>query len=154
MDVDLFEFMLSLPPEYAFDPDYNRPLLRESLSGLIPDEIRLRKHKILFNAIANEAMSGPDLEPTYQLLGSPGAEINAYLQPDRMREQLLNGPDRHPGGLDAWRAQLWRLLTAETWLRFQSDRVLPERLLSQWSLPQPACDFRDVEHAGLLLSSS
>ncbi len=154
MDVDLIEFVLSLPPEYAFDPDYNRPLLRESLSGLIPDGIRLRNQKSLFNAIANQAMSGPDLEPARELLTSPEAEINAYLQPDQVREQLLNGPDHHPVGRDAWRAQLWRLLTAETWLRFQTDRQLPRRLLSQWSLPEPACDFRDVRHAGLLLSSS
>jgi asparagine synthase (glutamine-hydrolysing) len=154
IDVELIEFVLSLPPEYAFDPDYNRPLLRESLRGLVPDEVRLRTQKSHFNAIANQAISGPDLEPARELLGSPSAEINAYLRPGRVRDQLLNGPDRHPGGQNVWRAQLWRLLTAETWLRFQSDRMLPQRVSSQWSLPQPACDFRDVEHGGIVLSSS
>jgi asparagine synthase (glutamine-hydrolysing) len=154
MDVDLIEFVLGLPPEYAFDPDYNRPLLRESLSGLVPDEIRLRKEKSLFNAVALQAAGGPDLELARELLGSPEAEVNAYVQAERVREQFLNAPDRHPGGQDAWRSQLWRLLTAETWLRFQSDPRLPRRLLTQWSLPRPECDFRVVGHAGLLLSSS
>ncbi len=153
IDVELIEFVLSLPPEHAFDPGFNRSLLRRSLRGRIPEQVRLRKTKSRFNAIAHQAATGPDLEPARELLGSPAAEINAYLRPERVREHLLGGPERHPGGPDAWRGELWRSLTAETWLRFQSEPELPGRLKSEWNLSQPDCDFRLIEHGGLLLSS-
>ncbi len=66
------------------------------------------------------------------------------MQPSLVRERFLTGPDHHPEGRDAWRAQLWRLLTAELWLRFQADSRLPERLSSQWQLVGPHADFRVV----------
>jgi asparagine synthase (glutamine-hydrolysing) len=154
MDVDLIEFVLSLPPEYAFDPDYTRPLLRESMRGRMPDEVRLRKRKAFFSEIAVRALSGPDLEPARELLGPRTAEVYAYVRPDLVRERFLNGPDGHPDGPAAWMRELWILITAESWLRYQSDRTLPERLSSRWSLPQPECEFQVVERGKFALFAS
>jgi hypothetical protein len=154
MDVDLIEFVLSLPPEYAFDPDYTRPLLRESMRGRMPDEVRLRKRKAFFSEIAVRALSGADLEPARELLGPRTAEVYAYVRPDLVRERFLNGPDGHPDGPAAWMRELWILITAESWLRYQSDRTLPERLSSRWSLPQPECEFQVVERGKFALFAS
>jgi asparagine synthase (glutamine-hydrolysing) len=154
LDVGLIEFILGLPPEYAFDPVYNRPLLRDSLEGLMPDAIRLRKLKSFFNEIVIQALSGPDFEAARELVGAREAEIHAFVQPDLVRERFLGGPEHHPEGRAAWMRELWQLMTAEIWLRFQSDRRLPERLTSRWRLPEPECEFSTVEREPLLLSSS
>jgi asparagine synthase (glutamine-hydrolysing) len=154
MDVDLIEFVLGLPPEYAFDPDFTRPLLRASVKGLMPDEVRLRKLKSFFSEILNRSLSGPDRAPARELLGPRTAEIYAYVKPDVIRAQFLNGADHHPRGQTAWSRELWLLIAAELWLRFQSERALPERLSASWSLPEPNCEFEVVEHDKFALSSS
>ena len=50
--------------------------------------------------------------------------------------------------------ELWLLIAAEIWLRYQSDRTLPERLSSRWSLPQPECEFQVVERGKFALFPS
>jgi asparagine synthase (glutamine-hydrolysing) len=144
IDVDLIELVLSLPPELGFDAERNRPLLRESMAGLMPDEIRLRKGKSSFNAVVDTALSGPDLAPVRELLGSRDAEIYAYVEPGLISSQLLDRAGRYPPGEHLRNVQLWRLATAELWLRFQSDDQLPERLSARWRLPRPECEFRTV----------
>src|SRR5207248_2021003 len=42
VDLDVVELVLKLSPELAFDPRWSRPLLRESIVGLVPDKVRLR----------------------------------------------------------------------------------------------------------------
>jgi asparagine synthase (glutamine-hydrolysing) len=48
-DVDLWEFVLSLPAEVKFPTSSTKPLLRESMRGLLPDALLDRKDKTLFN---------------------------------------------------------------------------------------------------------
>lgn len=128
LDVDLIELVLSLPPELAFDPDVSRPLLRESVRGLIPEQVRLRRSKSSFDALFHASLAGLDLPAVRALLLTPDAEVNAYVQPATVRAELFeHGPPRTPGALRAWALGVWRLVTAETWLRRQAGRPpLPE----------------------------
>lgn len=48
-DVDLFEYVLSLPASVKFHGPLHKPLLRAAMRGLIPDAIVDRKDKTLFN---------------------------------------------------------------------------------------------------------
>ena len=48
-DVDLWEFVLSLPAEVKFPNRRTKPLLRETMRGLLPDELIDRKDKTLFD---------------------------------------------------------------------------------------------------------
>lgn len=146
VDVDVIELVLQLPPEFAFDPYLSRPLLREATAGLVPDEVRLRPSKSTFDAVFHESLAGSDLPVVQRLLGDPGAELGAYVDTRVMRERLLDQPPpKHPTALMSWALYVWRLLTAECWLRSLADPGFPARLAGGGELP--AADCRVVERA-------
>jgi asparagine synthase (glutamine-hydrolysing) len=127
IDVDLIEFALSLPPRLALDPRFERPLLRDAMVDLIPDSIRLRPEKSYFTALLESCLGERDLPVIRHLLeGTP--EITAYVDIAAVTRDLLAEP---PGkrGSGAWAWSVWRLLTAECWLRSQEDSSFVENAL-------------------------
>jgi asparagine synthetase B (glutamine-hydrolysing) len=123
VDVDVVEFMLSLPPELSFDPRYSRPLLRDAMAGLIPDPVRLRPAKSSFDAIFHQCLAGRDLPLVRRLLGDRDARIGAYVDLPLMRRALIDpDPPGTAGSQQLWAINVWRLLTLEIWLRTQESR--------------------------------
>jgi asparagine synthase (glutamine-hydrolysing) len=114
-DTRLVELVLSLPPELAFDRSLDRPVLREAMRGLMPDEIRLRSTKSYFDRLLVDALSGPELPRLADILGRPDAELRGYIRAERLRD-VVNGPrsDEHP---QSWARNAWRLASTELWLR-------------------------------------
>jgi hypothetical protein len=87
-----------------------------------------RRDKSRFDAVFLHALGGRDLPSIRRLLG-PGAEVYAFADRDRVARELLEQPpSRHPRGRLYWATGLWRLVTAECWLRFQADRGFPNRV--------------------------
>ena len=130
LDLDVVTYVLGLDPEAAFDRHFSRPLLRASVHGLIPEEIRLRRGKSGFDSVFHDGLLNSDLPALRALLGHPGAETAAYVDCAMVRRRLLD----HPGpafsmGQRAWALYAWRLATAECWLRAQSDEEAPLRAL-------------------------
>jgi asparagine synthase (glutamine-hydrolysing) len=117
-DLDLIEFMLRVPPELAFDASLNRAFLRESMEGLVPDEVRLRRAKSDFTDLVVECLGGDDWLLVRELLSAPDAEINAFVLPEVVRRRLLDRPSNRRGG--GWSWPVWRLVSTECWLRFQA----------------------------------
>jgi asparagine synthase (glutamine-hydrolysing) len=115
-DPDVIELMLRLPPEFAYDPQRTRPLLRAAVNGLVPDEVRLRPNKSTFDAIFHDALTGPDLGVTRDLLG-PGARIGEYVDLGLVAEMLAAVPQKASLERSRWATEIWRLLTGEVWLR-------------------------------------
>ena len=70
VDADVVEYVLSLPPEAAWDPDRSRPLVRETTTGVLPDSVRLRPDKSSFDAVFHAGLAGPDLPVLRTLLAS------------------------------------------------------------------------------------
>jgi len=135
IDCDLLELVLSLPPELSFDPHLDRPLLRRGLAGRLPDLLRLRPDKTRFTALMVRTLATDDMPAIRRLLDDPRAEVGAYADLHRVRRDLLDAdPRRAAFGPVAWCYAVWRLVTAECWLRFQEDRALPERLLERGDL--------------------
>ena len=135
-DLDLLELVLSLPPELAYDSRHTRPLLRSAVSGLIPDRVRLRTSKSHFGGPFHSALAGPDLAIARDLLG-PEALSGAYIDLGRARATLLTSP---PPEADSqrWTLTLWRLLTAELWMRTLADRGFPAGLAERCPAPELA----------------
>jgi asparagine synthase (glutamine-hydrolysing) len=133
VDVDVLELVLRLPPELAFDPDFNRPLLREATAGLLPDELRLRPTKSNFDAVFHAMLAGPDLPLVRALLGDPAARIGEFVELPALRQLMLE-PDPPNGRTtrQRWAVELWRMATAELWLRQQEDPSAPRRFLEQF----------------------
>lgn len=141
-DVDLIELIARLPPEYAFDHRHSRPLLREATKGVLPDSIRLRRDKSTFDEVFHEAIQGHDREHIWRLLSSPHAELGAYVDLELMRRELLEAPPPVvPAERQHWFVQLWRLTTAECWLRTLADPSFPDEVRSSGALKRPVYEL-------------
>jgi len=143
VDVDVIELVLKLPPELAFDPRLSRPVFRSALAGIVPDAVRLRPSKSTFDAVFFQALSGPDLPLAAALLADPAARLGAYVDLPLMKQALLDpGPPSTRAALQTWALQVWRLMTAECWLRAQEDPALPRRVAEAAGLREPDLDVQ------------
>jgi hypothetical protein len=131
-DLDLVELVLALPPALSFDPSLDRPLLRASMEGALPESVRLRPRKSTFDALFVQTLDTTDRPHVTRLLTAPDAEVRSYVRADVVGERLLAAPLERRGGAWAW--ALWRLATAECWLRGQADPEFPRRALDTWGL--------------------
>jgi len=128
LDLDLVELALSMPPLASFDRHRNRPVLRAAIDGLIPETVRQRPAKALFDTLIIDSLRGPDGVAISRLLSSPGAELSAYVDLERVRRELLDSDRVRREYPFDWMCQVWRLTTAECWLRAQTDpagEILP-----------------------------
>jgi asparagine synthase (glutamine-hydrolysing) len=118
-DLRLIELVLRLPPELAYDQEVDRPVLRRAMRGLVPEPIRTRPTKSVFNTLVVDSLSGPDRPLLTSLLQSPRAEIRAYVTDERLRD-VVDGPiaTDHP---HRWAQNAWRLASTELWLRSLAD---------------------------------
>jgi asparagine synthase (glutamine-hydrolysing) len=117
LDLDLVELCLRQPPEATLDPRFNRPVLREAMAGLLPDSVRLRPAKALFESLIVSGLIGPDEGAVRAVLTDPGAELGAYVDLAAMRRALFAGDEARRQDPFRWMWLVWRLLNAELWLR-------------------------------------
>jgi asparagine synthase (glutamine-hydrolysing) len=119
LDLDLIEFALRLPPTLAIGGDRDRPLLREAMAGSIPEPVRRRTGKSYFTPLFGDCLAERDLALVRKLLsGSP--EVGRYADLGAVRS-LLDEPDAGVRAGPDWSWPIWRLTTAECWLRSQSE---------------------------------
>jgi len=124
-DLELVELCLRLPPQSTFDPHRSRPVLRTAMAGMLPDSVRLRPGKALFDSLLLDSLAGADGAFARALLTDPRAELGAYVDL-RGLDSALFGSAGAPAELSfRWMWQIWRLLTAECWLRLQAGRSVP-----------------------------
>jgi asparagine synthase (glutamine-hydrolysing) len=120
LDADVIDFMLGVDPEQGFDPHLSRPLLREAVAGLLPDAVRLRTAKSTFDAVFHRSLAGPEAERIRSLLTAPDAETRPYVDPDAAARLVAPEGWRAAGGVQQWGLAVWRLVTAELFLRHQA----------------------------------
>jgi asparagine synthase (glutamine-hydrolysing) len=119
LDERLTDLMLRADPEAAFTPERDRPVLRETVAGLVPDAVRLRFAKSYFEGMLANALAGDDRAALDRLLG-PDAQLGRWIDLPRARALLLDRPpDRHPEGAGRWLWETWRLAATEVWLRHE-----------------------------------
>ncbi len=121
LDLDLVELALRQPPRATFDRRFSRPLLRESMAGLLPDPVRLRPAKAWFDSLIVDCLAVEDAKAVHALLGDPGAELGAYVDLAAMRSALLDTDRLRRDDPLTWMSTVWRLVTAELWLRGQAS---------------------------------
>lgn len=120
-DLDLMELGLRQPPLATFDRYLSRPVLRAGMAGWLPDTVRLRPQKALFNSLLVDCLAGPDGLATHQLLTDPDAELRAYADLRRVQRDLFDTDRLRRERPFQWMWQVWRLATAEFWLRAQAN---------------------------------
>lgn len=144
-DVDVIEYCLALPPELAFDSRFTRPLAREALRGLIPDDVRLNGEKAVFSTFCQQTMTGSDLTGIEALVTAPDAAIGAYMDLDWIRQYWYR--ERPGAGRTSmrWGTMMWFLAATEIWLRSQSDPSFVDNMLARYDILGPAVEKVDLE---------
>jgi asparagine synthase (glutamine-hydrolysing) len=89
-DVDLWEFVLSLPAEVKFPNPQTKPLLRETVRGLLPDELIDRKDKTYFDEFHLAKADYPALrrllvDPRHRLNGIDYDLLRTRVEREEMR---------------------------------------------------------------------
>ena len=114
-DLRLVETALQVAPEAQFDAERDRPLLRDALRGLIPEEVRTRHVKSHFTQLVLRGLQVEEavlIEP----LRRADAPLRDYVGTAALERWLALAPAERPL-LGA--GQLWRLAIANRWLLAQ-----------------------------------
>jgi hypothetical protein len=122
-DLDLLELSLMLAPELSLDRHRNRPLLRAAAKGLLPDSVRMRPAKAWFDSLIVDCLTGPDARAIRRLLlDDRDCELAEYVERGALRARLDSVP---AAGVERfrWMFELWRLISAECWLRVLAGRA-------------------------------
>jgi asparagine synthase (glutamine-hydrolysing) len=115
-DLQLIEAALRLPPRAQFDPVRDRPLLRDALTGLIPEAVRTRHEKSHFTPLVLAGIRAEEprlIEP----LRRADAPVRAYVVPEALDQKIGGSPDDRPM-LGA--GSLWLVAIANRWLLSQA----------------------------------
>ena len=120
LDADLVDLILTTSPDLAFDPHLSRPVLRHALAGLLPDAVRLRPDKSTFDAVFQRSLTGSEAPRIRWLLTDPTAELGHYADARGVANLLSAEGVSASGGGRRWALLVWRLATAELFLRHQS----------------------------------
>ena len=123
IDLDLVRLGLRLPPELGFNAALTKPLLRAVSQGQVPDSVRLRPMKTLWNTLVTELVAGDDWPAVRRLLSDPSAEISQFVHHDLFVRDMLE--DTSEGGRAfPWAPDLIQFVGLEIWLRQEAGRSL------------------------------
>lgn len=117
LDRDLLSFLMSIPGEMQTKDGVPKALLRESMRGILPDEIVRRRWKADFTHLVNESMVNDYDRIADVLKNEPLAVRMGYIDRDRLRSELvrLKSMIHGPTCEHAW--GLMDLLGLEYWLQ-------------------------------------
>ncbi|MAG26291.1 asparagine synthase (glutamine-hydrolyzing) [Candidatus Pacearchaeota archaeon] len=93
LDSKLFEFMSTVPTEYLIQNGFNKYILRESMKGILNDNVRLCREKKGFNASINSIINFKNKEQRdYILTDSPVYDIVKRYKIEKLiqNEQFTN----------------------------------------------------------------
>jgi asparagine synthase (glutamine-hydrolysing) len=114
-DLQLIEAVLRLPPRVQFDRARDRPLLREAMRGMIPEEVRTRHVKSYFTPLVLAGIRA-DESRLVEPLRRADAPVRAYVAGEALDRKVAVPPDDRPM-LGA--ASMWRVGIANGWLLSQ-----------------------------------
>lgn len=113
LDYRLVEYCFSLPGDLKIRDGLGKWLLRESMEGILPDEIRLRKDKAGFVAPADVWFRTVNKKEIIDLISSPDFRCAKYLDRVKVKELFIE----HLEGIKNHQMFLWQMINVELWLR-------------------------------------
>jgi len=115
MDVDLVEFLTSIPDEQLLRPGFRRCLLRRALSGTVPAEVFNRRQKAVVVRGAMSAL-GLSMSSLAELRGRFEVVRHHYADEDRLWDAIRQAAMTRSDNL----VGIIRVLGLEHWLRDSS----------------------------------
>jgi hypothetical protein len=98
------------------------------MSGLVPEQVRMRRAKSYFDPLVVDRLAVHDGQLVRRLLSARDLELLSFADARGVRALIDGGPAAHPRGATSWMLDVWRLATAECWLRSQADRGYARKL--------------------------
>lgn len=115
MDYRVVEFVFSLPPQSKVGHGYTKYVLREAMKGILPDEIRLNKLKIGFNAPIIEWFRSDLKSFMLEIMNSPSFINSTYFNGKEIRQNYIAFLSKdNPLWYDAW--PFWPPVHLTWWL--------------------------------------
>ena len=112
LDFRLVEFNLSLPPELKIADGYTKQILRESMSGILPEKIRMRVDKIGFATAEESWMKGKNSKIFRQLFVESVESSMGIIN-----EEALKKFDRMMEGKERFNSFAWRVISFGKWMK-------------------------------------
>jgi asparagine synthase (glutamine-hydrolysing) len=112
LDFRLVEFNLSLPPELKIADGYTKQILRESMSGILPEKILMRVDKIGFATAEESWMKGKNSKIFRQLFVESVESSMGIIN-----EEALKKFDRMMEGKERFNSFAWRVISFGKWMK-------------------------------------
>ena len=117
-DRRIIEFALAIPGELRWRPPFHKHILREASRGVLPESLRLRRDKTLFNSVFPTAIErqGGQRRMGSLLLASVGwVNANDVV---KMTAKVLSGNSSSPApGWGGYIWPVWMAYSMDVWLR-------------------------------------
>lgn len=118
LDYRLVEYLLKAEDSAKIKNGYTKSLLRRSMKGLIPEEIRLRRDKVGFATPEDIWFTNKDFHNTIEsVLTSDSFRGRGIIDPDK----ALNMYEKHCKGEIRISKDIWKWLNLEMWYRNYID---------------------------------
>ena len=117
LDYRLMEYLCSLPFNLKIKGSTTKYLMRQSLRGILPDQITDRPDKKAYPTPFSLWLKGPIHDYAQDIISSNALKSRDIFQPDKVRtifDQHCSGQADH-----AW--LLWRVINLERWLETYFD---------------------------------
>ena len=116
MDYRIVEFVFSLPTKSKVGKGYTKRVLREAMKDILPDEIRLNKRKIGFNAPIIDWFKGPLKDWMLEQMNQKEFLENPYFDGIQLNKDFIKFLDNpKPQWNDAWK--FWGPIHIAWWMK-------------------------------------
>jgi asparagine synthase (glutamine-hydrolysing) len=117
MDYRIVEFVFSLPVESKVGNGYTKRVLREAMKNILPDETRLNKRKIGFNAPIVDWFKKPLKDFMLEIMNSKEFLNSIYFNGNEIKDHYLKFLETEkPDWNTAW--QFWPPVHLTWWLKY------------------------------------
>jgi asparagine synthase (glutamine-hydrolysing) len=113
LDHNLVEYSLSLPDDQKIRQGMTKYVLRDSMTGILPESVRMRQSKIGFSTPQDTWFQEELRDFVETTLDSESFLARPYFDTDQVR----NLAAQHSSGDQSVHADVWRLVNLEIWMR-------------------------------------
>jgi len=113
LDHNLVEKTLSIPSENYIKNGYTKVILRNSLKGIMPEKIRMRKDKIGFSTPESDWFKDNKLQSLLaEVIGSDSFKERGYFNVDQCKKKL-----KLLQRYNKYNSEFWKMIHLELWFR-------------------------------------
>lgn len=111
-DVPFFDYVAVLPLDRKLRDGWTKHIFRRTMSGILPEEIRLRRSKIGFETVEKTWIEKELRERLQEFFSGSDLRASRFYNPDTIRRLL-----RRSRPMVDQTSRIWRTLDLELWFR-------------------------------------